>query len=231
MSEISRPSGSGRTIKEQQVSLAIEGGGSTAKVALCHRGATLVRAVRSGLNPLDVGYREFEKRLRSLLLPLLKPLRDSRIDLCVCAALAGAGDPEVRAECTRILRRVIGPLSASRGIRVLTDLDAMTEYYLSEHDGIVLIAGTGSVCAGLKRRRGRVTTARAGGWGGWLDRGSGFRLGLSVLEAALRAYDGIAEESVMVRLLCERHGTGLEGLAGAFLPARCRVARLKPQQA
>jgi N-acetylglucosamine kinase-like BadF-type ATPase len=223
----SRPRGDDRAMKVRQASLAIDGGGSSARAALDYEGATLVRVLRSGLNAVDLGYPVFEKHIRLLLLPLLRALGDRRVDLRVCAALAGAGELRVRSQCERILRRVIGPRSARNRIRVLSDLEAMMEYYLSEHDGIVLIAGTGSACAGLRRRGARVTRARAGGWGGCLDRGSGFRVGLGVLEAALRTYDGIEEESGMVRLLCKRYGIGLGEVTRKFLPAeRDRVAEL-----
>jgi N-acetylglucosamine kinase-like BadF-type ATPase len=214
-------------MKDRQAILAIEGGGSTGKAALCHGNATFVKVVHAGLNPVDVGYAAFEKRVRSLVIPLLDRLGDRRGEIRVCAALAGGGRPEIAAACRRILRRAIGPRSARTRIRVLSDLDAMVEYFLSKQDGIVLIAGTGSVCAGVKHRSARVVARRVGGRGGYLDRGSGFRMGLSVLEAALRVYDGIEEEGGTVRLLCERYGIGLEGVARAFLPPRRdRIAKL-----
>ena len=213
--------------EDRPASLAIEGGGSTARAALDHRGKTLVRVLCSGLNPVDIGHPALEERVRSLVHPLLNRLGDRQAEIRACAAFAGAGEPAIATACRRILRRVIGSRSRLAGIRVLSDLDAMMEYYLSEHDGIVLIAGTGSVCAGLRRRRGRVTSVRVGGRGACFDRGSGFRVGLSVLEAALRVSDGIEEESDTVRLLCERHGIDVDGVARRFVPvARERVAQL-----
>jgi N-acetylglucosamine kinase-like BadF-type ATPase len=103
----------------------------------------------------------------------------------------------------------------------------MMKCFLEKHDGIILIAGTGSVCAGRKYRRGRMKAARVGGWGGYLDRGSGFRMGFDVLEAALRAHGGVEPVNGTVKLLCERYGIKLERVPRVFLPPkRDRVAGL-----
>ena len=215
------------TREAQRASLAIEAGGSTGRAALFYNGATSVRVVRSGLNPLDVGYRVFESRTRSLLIPLLDQLDDERIRVSVCASVAGAGDPAIARTCKRILLGVIGSRSIRPRISVMGDLDAIMKSVLKTHDGIALIAGTGSVCAGIRRRPGSVITARVGGRGGYLDRGSGFRMGFDVLEAALRALDGVGAVNGTVRLLCERYGMELKDAPRTFLPLkRDRVALL-----
>ena len=61
--------------------------------------------------------------------------------------------------------------------------------------GLVLIAGTGSICFG-RDEGGR--TARAGGWGYLLDdEGGGYALGRDILKAVLRAADGRAKPTAL----------------------------------
>lgn len=61
--------------------------------------------------------------------------------------------------------------------------------------GLVLIAGTGSICFG---RNAQGQTARAGGWGYLLDdEGGGYALGRDILKAVLRALDGRANPTAM----------------------------------
>ena len=61
--------------------------------------------------------------------------------------------------------------------------------------GLVLIAGTGSICFG---RSPQGQTARAGGWGYLLDdEGGGYALGRDILKAVLRARDGRAAHTAL----------------------------------
>ena len=62
--------------------------------------------------------------------------------------------------------------------------------------GLVLIAGTGSICFG---RSAQGQTARAGGWGYLLDdEGGGYALGRDILKAVLRAADGRAKPTALI---------------------------------
>ena len=76
--------------------------------------------------------------------------------------------------------------------------------------GIVVIAGTGSICFG-KNVAGK--TARSGGYGHLIDDGgSGYALGRDVLSSAVRVLDGRAEDSGILRAVCDYLGTGPEGI-------------------
>lgn len=68
------------------------------------------------------------------------------------------------------------------------------------HDAL-LIAGTGSICIGISKEGAEV---RTGGWGALVgDEGSGYRLGIRAISAAMRAYDGIDGQTVLLEeLLC-----------------------------
>jgi len=84
--------------------------------------------------------------------------------------------------------------------------DAAAAYYgaFGEQSGVILIAGTGSICLG-KTPQG--TFHRCGGWGHLIgDEGSGFDIGRHVLNAALKAYDGRAPQTMLASLLCSKLG-------------------------
>ena len=79
-----------------------------------------------------------------------------------------------------------------------------------EGNGIVVIAGTGSICFG-KNAAGE--TARSGGYGHLIDDGgSGYALGREVFRSAVRALDGRTEDLDILRAVCDRLGTGPEGI-------------------
>ena len=75
---------------------------------------------------------------------------------------------------------------------------------LDGKEGIILIAGTGSVCFG-KNSAGQ--SAMAGGWGHLLgDEGSGYGLGRDALAAIARQFDGYGEHTVLADMVAEEFG-------------------------
>ena len=83
-------------------------------------------------------------------------------------------------------------------------IDQQTALYgaLGGPGGIVLIAGTGSICFG---KNGAGEYARSGGWGHLIgDEGSGYALGRDALAAVARAWDGWGEKTLLSQLLAEQ---------------------------
>jgi N-acetylglucosamine kinase-like BadF-type ATPase len=92
------------------------------------------------------------------------------------------------------------------GNPVVTDWDALSALYGASggHEGVVLIAGTGSVGFG-QAEDGR--EARAGGYGHLAsDEGSGYWVGLEGLKAAFRALDGRSGATPLSELVPARFG-------------------------
>ena len=74
-------------------------------------------------------------------------------------------------------------------------------------DGIILIAGTGSVCCGHRRKEDGWIEQRCGGYGHLIDdEGSGYALGRDVLSAVVRAEDGRIPPTVMKAAVYEKLG-------------------------
>lgn len=74
--------------------------------------------------------------------------------------------------------------------------------------GLVVIAGTGSICFG-KNQAGE--TARSGGFGHLIDDGgSGYAIGRDVLSGAMRSVDGRLEGAKILQAVCQRLGGGPE---------------------
>lgn len=125
------------------------------------------------------------------------------------------------------------------GTPVALDTDAAVALYGAHlgREGIVLVAGTGSVCFGRKDGQ----ACQVGGGGHIIDDGgSGYALGRDILTAVLKAMDGRIPPTVLTEAVRERcgisrrgqlihfvygHGTGKEdiaALAPLLFPA-CRA--------
>lgn len=102
----------------------------------------------------------------------------------LCAGLAGVGNEAERSAVQSALFQA----GAAQTVRVLGDDEIALEGAFGGAPGILLIAGTGSICFG-RAEDGRTT--RSGGWGMVVgDEGSGFSIGRMGLVAALRGADG-----------------------------------------
>jgi N-acetylglucosamine kinase-like BadF-type ATPase len=187
----------------------------------------LARSLPYGLNPVDIGDQTFATRLRSLVLPLWRCLKARPERVHAYVALAGTGSPSLARKCKAVTSEVLRSLGCRPNIHLMTDADLLIHAYLERQDGIVLIAGTGSICIAVKRQGRHTVSARVGGWGAWLDDGSGSRLGLRTLGRALRALDGRAPRGRLVDSLCDMYGLKLEEIPERFLPpGRASVAGL-----
>jgi N-acetylglucosamine kinase-like BadF-type ATPase len=86
-----------------------------------------------------------------------------------------------------------------------SDLYIALEAMQCDGPSAVVIAGTGSMCAG------RISSAdpivHTGGWG-WLlgDEGSGFHIGWEGLRAALRGYEGSGPQTLLTFYACDFYG-------------------------
>lgn len=198
--------------------LVIEGGGSRARAALAWDGKVAARCLPVGVNPNDIGPDLLKERLQALVIPLLGLPDRQPMRLRAIASIAGSGRPEARRKCRGVLEAVLRPRVLRLNLRVMSDAEALLGCFFNRRSGVVVIAGTGSVCLGVKHTRKDRLKVRAGGWGSYLDRGSGSRLGLRILEEALRTLDGGEKRSSTFDLLLRRYGMDPGDIPGRFLP-------------
>ena len=103
----------------------------------------------------------------------------------LCVGGAGVSNPNVREILDQELER-----AHFRGSRKLCGDQEIALRGAMEEPGIVVIAGTGSICFGKNAQK---QTARSGGYGHLIDDGgSGYFLGREVLSLAVRQWDGRA---------------------------------------
>jgi glucosamine kinase len=164
--------------------LGIDAGG-TKTVCLLADGDGRVRASARGpgANLQSLGELEVEKVLHEVMDSVLAGERT--VPAAICLGIAGVDRPHDNAIIRGIMRRI------GHKAPVLVVNDALAALVAGAGDdgpGIVLIAGTGSICYG---RNELGLAARAGGWGYILgDEGSGWWIGREALSAVMRAGDG-----------------------------------------
>ncbi len=163
----------------------VDGGGTTTRACVVDLWGRVLGQGSGG--PSNIHYGGTKQMAESVLTALSGAVAEAGISLshlgCVCAALSGAGRPDDRAE----IREALLPYLEGVSLLVVEDTRAALAAAHGGKDGLVLIAGTGSNCIGVKDG----VYARAGGWGALLgDEGSAYRIAVLGLRAAIKNYEG-----------------------------------------
>ena len=173
--------------------LAVDAGGSWCRAALCSREGQILRYVQGGsCNYHSIGVEKATNTL-TMVLAFLTNQQALRAQ-CVILGLAGADTKRDRAVLTALVHDA---LAAAKIVtdHVYLDNDAMLTLKGSSgaNQGVILVAGTGSIACGIAKDGREV---RVGGWGYRIgDEGSGYFIGKAALAHILRAYDGREEPS------------------------------------
>ncbi|RMD94769.1 MAG: hypothetical protein D6813_01610, partial [Calditrichaeota bacterium] len=176
--------------------IGIDGGGSqTTGVIVTEQGDLLARHSGPATNFQLISLDFFEKAISKIVNSLLKATK-VRIEqvAAIYLAIAGVGRKADRQKAQSILQKNFP------GLKIVVENDAtaaLTGAFLNE-PGVVLIAGTGSICYG-RTPEGKIY--RSGGWGYLLgDEGSGFYIAQKGLIQALHAIDGRGQTTLLVQL-------------------------------
>ncbi|OHD80248.1 MAG: hypothetical protein A3J97_01475 [Spirochaetes bacterium RIFOXYC1_FULL_54_7] len=118
-----------------------------------------------------------------------------------CVAVAGMDRPQEQAEFNAVLREQIGFLCP---VLLVSDPIAALVGGLDSREGMILIAGTGSIAYA---RLADGTSMRAGGYGHFLgDEGSAFSIGFKALQRSIRSLEGRDIPTALVPDLFARLG-------------------------
>jgi N-acetylglucosamine kinase-like BadF-type ATPase len=178
--------------------LGIDGGGTDTTAWLADHDLSVLARVRVGpSNPIKVGIAGAQRELAKAYSKALREagLRPPALD-AVCAGLAGSDSAAVQKSMARWMRKAM----PARVQLITTDAAVTLAAALGDSEGIIVIAGTGSIAFGRDHQGGIL---RVGGWGSQFDdAGSGYDIGRKAVLAGLRAYDGRGEATSLTQALC-----------------------------
>jgi N-acetylglucosamine kinase-like BadF-type ATPase len=180
--------------------LGIDGGGTRTTAWLADENLRILARVSGGpSNPVKVGVAAARRELSRVYRKVLREgrIRPEEFD-AVCAGLAGADGEPIHGQILDWMRRKI----PARAHILTTDAAIALQAALDGSEGIIVIAGTGSISF-ARDANGQVL--RVGGWGSLFDdAGSGYDIGRKAIAAALRAHDGRGRSTSLLRQLCRK---------------------------
>ena len=199
----------------------IDGGGTHTRIELRDMENRLVRREEFGpFNLNSIGEDAFRELLREVFSFCGGMAECARL----CIGAAGISNPRVG--------QILGEELEAAGFQGIWKLCGDQEIALRgamDGPGVVVIAGTGSICFG-KNAAGE--TARSGGYGHLIDDGgSGYALGRDVLGCAVRCADGRIRQSGILQAVCDRLEGGPEKIVPfVYSPEtdKAAIARFAP---
>jgi N-acetylglucosamine kinase-like BadF-type ATPase len=179
--------------------LGVDGGGTkTRAVVADSRGEVLGKGEAGPSNPLRVGVDDSVKAIRQATEGACLDAGIRRLELSAAeVGLAGVKREDIRERMRAALSTELGIES----LEVVTDADIALYGATEGKPGLVVIAGTGSICCGINARGRR---ACAGGWGPVAgDEGSGSWIARRALQSVARATDGRARKTSLTEAACD----------------------------
>ena len=181
-------------MKIRKYFLGVDGGGSkTTAVVFSDAGEFIGRAAGESINYYSVGF----ENARQAMKEIIEKLPQKSFD-CAVIGMSALNDRASPDETERFCSGIIN----SKKIIMDSDLYVALEAVSEKEECAVIISGTGSVAA-LRKSNGEIK--HAGGWGYILgDEGSGYSIGLRGIKTAIRAYEGSADETILIQE-CKEH--------------------------
>jgi N-acetylglucosamine kinase-like BadF-type ATPase len=186
-----------RRLHTQNSVVGVDGGGTKTEAVIMDANQQVIGEGLAGpSNPLRVGIAGAAASIREAIDNACASVKIRRGDLVAAQiGLAGARRRELRER----MRETLTTLDIGE-IEVVTDANIALYGATGGAPGLVVIAGTGSICCGINARRKRFC---AGGWGPIAgDEGGGAWLARRALRAVAHAFDGRGPQTALTDLAC-----------------------------
>ena len=178
--------------------VGVDGGGTKTRAIVVGEGDEVLGEGLAGpSNPLRVGVASAVTAIRDAVDRACSAARVRRAEIVATeVGLAGVKREDLR----EAMREALGELGIGH-VEVVTDAEIALFGVTEGQPGLVIIAGTGSICYGQNERGKR---AWAGGWGPIVgDEGSGSWIARRGLQAVARATDGRAARTPLAKASCQ----------------------------
>ncbi len=186
-----------RRIHGRELVLGVDGGGTKTRAIITDAKQRVLGEGTAGpSNPLRVGIGSAASAIREAIDKACAEAGVQRADIVAAEiGLAGVRRGDLRSR----MREALSGLGI-HSIDVVTDADIALFGATEGEPGLVIIAGTGSICCGLNAQGKHVC---AGGWGPLAgDEGSGSWIARRALQAMARGSDGRGTETILGTTAC-----------------------------
>ncbi|HVE57112.1 MAG TPA: BadF/BadG/BcrA/BcrD ATPase family protein [Pyrinomonadaceae bacterium] len=211
------------SIRSHNLYLGVDGGGTKTQIAIIGHDRQLICEGYAGAsNPLRVGVETAVNNIIAAINSACDSVDKNRGDI-VSATLGLAGVR--RADLKQIIHERIVEKLRIKKVQVLTDAEIALYGIGNNKAGLVIIAGTGSVCIGQNAKGEKFS---AGGWGPLAgDEGGGAGIALNALHKIAKASDGRGRPTILSDIAVDYFRAGkIENLSVAIYAPQVDNARI-----
>lgn len=178
----------------EQFVIGMDGGGTTTNVIVAKTDGSVVKSFQIGSLNINGQARETtETTIKTGLEEITKLNLELKDCVGICIGAAGTSNADTQNVITQILRNN----GVTGVIKIVGDHETALAGALDGTCGVILIAGTGSICFGVTENG---KEYRAGGFGHLIDdAGSAYAIGRDILKAIVRDYDGRGVSTVLTK--------------------------------
>ena len=190
-------------IHGHELVLGVDGGGTkTHAIIMDERARVLGEGTAGPSNPMRVGITSAASAIREAVDHACAEAHVQRADIVAAeVGLAGVRRGDLRQRMQEALTGL-----GINSIEVVTDADIALFGATDGEPGLVIIAGTGSICCGINAQRKHIC---AGGWGPLAgDEGSGSWIARKALQSIARSCDGRGQKTVLGKAACDYFNVG-----------------------
>jgi glucosamine kinase len=208
-------------VGERLLFLGVDGGGTRCRARIADSSGAVLGEGGAGPANVRISLEEGVRSVRDAAAQCLTQAGASFADpIVACLALAGASEPQEAAAAQAAFK------PRFRRVLVTTDAHAACVGAHRGEDGGVIIVGTGSIGWAVSGGR----NVRVGGWGFPVsDEGAGAWIGCEAVRRALRAHDGRAAWTPLLRRVSQELGSDPHAIVRWMGAARPRdFGRLAP---
>jgi N-acetylglucosamine kinase-like BadF-type ATPase len=191
-------------MSQDQLILAIDAGGTSTRALVATADGTLLGHGRGG--PANHILSGWDTARASIIAAITQTCTAARIQLpAIACAVTGSAGVGPNGEGCEIVESLLAQLLPRARVRAVGDMVTAFWGALAADSGIVVAAGTGSVCYG---RSPNGSACQVGGWGHIMgDEGSAYDIAIRALRAGAQASDGRGPQTALT--------DGIPGALGA----------------
>ena len=178
--------------------IGLDGGGTKTKVLVADRNKKILESFLAGAINYNGSEKErIDRNMQTIFQTILEKGYANKDCIGICIGTAGISNPLVH----QYIKSNIDLFGYSCPVSIVGDHETALVGALLQSEGMILIAGTGSICYGRDEKG---NSYRTGGYGHLIDdEGSGYAIGRDILSAVVRAYDKRCEATVLTKLVLD----------------------------